>query len=103
MKNEIKVKRVEQIDVVIGKEITCDVCGKVIMKKNEKRIVFSIGDYWTLTTGHHDWGNDSCDSIEFFDLCSRECLTSKFDEYVKLGGSAYFKAGHNSCVEVKGD
>ena len=57
------------------KEITyCDVCNGVIDDNN---------GYWELTTGHHDWGNDSGDSIENFDICSETCLREKFDEYVR--------------------
>lgn len=42
----------------------CDICRKEI-------------------TGHYDWGNDSCASIENLDVCSVECLNTVFDNYRK--------------------
>ena len=65
-RKEITVKR----EILSG--IKCDVCGKDINK-----------GFWTLTTGHNDWGNDSCDSMINFDLCSKECVQKKLDEYFK--------------------
>ena len=59
--------------VLVGTTRYCDVCKKEIEKGK---------GYWKLTTGHHDWGNDSCESIEHFDVCSQMCLTSKFAEYL---------------------
>lgn len=52
--------------------IKCDVCEKDIN-----------GKYWKLETHHRDWGNDSCESYESFDLCSRECIDKKMDEYIE--------------------
>lgn len=54
------------------KALKCDVCGKEF-----------TGKYWDLTTQHSDWGNDSCESIKSFDLCSKECVQKKLDEYFK--------------------
>lgn len=67
---------------VCVKETThCDVCDGVIQDTKDA--------YWELTTGHNDWGNDSIDSIEHFDICSEACLREKFDEYVRESGSGY--------------
>ncbi len=52
--------------------VKCDVCGKNIK-----------GDFWNVITSHNDWGNDSCDSVERFDVCSRECIDKKIDEYMQ--------------------
>lgn len=69
-------------NVTVKKEVTigikCDVCGKDIH-----------GRYWTFMTGHRDWGYDSCESIEHFDLYSQECIQSKFDEYFKNCENSY--------------
>ena len=50
--------------------IKCDVCGEYI-----------VGDYWKLTTSHNDWGNDSVESCEFFQLCSHSCIRKKLKDY----------------------
>lgn len=63
--------------VLVGETVHCDVCKKEI--ETEK-------GYWEVTTGHHDWGNDSHESIEHFDVCSETCLTQKFAEYTKESG-----------------
>lgn len=84
IKKEYEIKTHTVTERVCVKETTyCDVCNGVI-GNNE--------DYWELTTGHHDWGNDSEESIEHFDICSETCLREKFDEYVRnsmerMGGS----------------
>ncbi len=62
------------------KALKCDVCGKEFK-----------GKYWNLTTQHSDWGNDSCDSISCFDLCSKECVQKKLDEY--------FEDCEDSCTQ----
>ena len=84
IKREYEVKTHTVTERVCVKETThCDICNGVI-DNNE--------DYWELTTGHHDWGNDSVESIEHFDICSEACLREKFDEYIRdsmerMGGS----------------
>ena len=80
------VKRLHQIvekEVVVAK--TCDICGKQIeptptppVGYGDKRIPF-----FEITTGHHDWGNDSCDSIRVLHACSPDCLMKFVDEYVR--------------------
>ena len=54
------------------------------------RVIDNDADYWELTTGHHDWGRDSIDSIENFDICSEACLREKFDEYVRESSSSWY-------------
>lgn len=60
----------------------------------EKEIV-PMGNYYKLTTGHNNWGNDSIDSIENKDICSDECLKQEFDNYINISthkyGTAYFE------------
>lgn len=57
----------------------CDIC-----KKTE-----ITGHHWSVHTFHSDWGNDSIDSHEYFDVCSIECLQQKLDEYVKESNNGY--------------
>lgn len=67
--------------VCVGETMTCDVCKKEILKGS---------GYWNVTTGHNDWGRDSIDSIEHFDICSEICLMSKFSDYLdESGGDDY--------------
>lgn len=49
----------------------CDRCGKVEEK----------AEGWaTLAHRHSEWGNDSCDSFERFDLCSPSCYLLQLRE-----------------------
>lgn len=101
MTRKIKENRVKKIEVVIGEQCFCDVCRKLIKKTSEKKVEYCIGDYWTLTTGHHDWGLESVDSIEVFDLCSRDCIQKKLNEYLKdCAGTDYFELSHENNREV---
>ena len=71
-KYEVK-ERVVTERVLIEEKMFCDICGKEIPKKSE---------YWRVSTHHSDWGNDSCESVEHFDVCSQICLMNKFAEYI---------------------
>ena len=73
-KYEVKTHTVTE-KVCVSTTMHCDVCDSVIDHEHES--------YWEVTTGHHDWGNDSCESIQYFDICSATCLRKKFDEYIK--------------------
>lgn len=84
---------------IIG--IKCDCCGKVIYpaQKKKESILFDIeAEYYSITTGHCDWGNDSCDSVETKQVCSVECAQKIVDEYFKRswGGvnSQYIEIEH---------
>ena len=60
----------------ITEQIICDVCRKVIADTEKPR-----AKYWRLMTCHGDWGNDSCESITYFDLCSAYCIEKKLEDY----------------------
>lgn len=90
MDRKITVQRMVKKDVTVGLERTCDVCGKIILKENEDKITYCIGKHWGLTIGHYDWGNDSRDSVESYDICSAECLEKELQKYVQREGTAYF-------------
>ena len=70
-KIKYEIKLVEK-RVPVAKEIICDVCKSKIIRS-----------YWHLCTQHSDWGRDSIDSLESFDLCSHECMNKKFWEYLE--------------------
>lgn len=51
--------------------VKCDICGKEITEK-----------FWRLTKHHYDWGNDSIESYEKYDICSRKCINRALDDYI---------------------
>ena len=72
----------------IGEECYCDRCDKLIYTdkyENKPKIglLYIQQPYFSVTTGHHDWGNDSCDSVDVRDICSEECLKAEFDDYLE--------------------
>ena len=71
-----KINLIVKTTKPITEKVICDVCGKTIADRNNRD-----AEYWTLTTGHNDWGNDSCDSYEDFDLCSKDCVKEKLNKY----------------------
>lgn len=79
--------------IVIGKE--CDICGKPI-EPVTKGVPFAKknGLYFTIRTGHRDWGNDSIDSIERRDACSAECVDRAMHEY-------YADSSRTSYIEIE--
>ena len=74
----VEEERKHEVVNRINTKIICDVCKKTIAEIGGKGRHF-----YELTTGHHEWGNDSVDSIEQFEICSDECLRVKFEEYLK--------------------
>lgn len=68
--------------------IKCDKCGKEI---SPYQFAGDESKYYRVMTGHHEWGNDSCESIEYKDICP-ECIAKFVDEYLKNGrDSAYIE------------
>lgn len=65
--------------------IKCDVCGKIIeppsIEDRYKRMEKSH-TYYAVTTGHHDWGNDSVESIQEHDICP-DCIEKFVADYLK--------------------
>lgn len=62
----------------------CDKCHKKILPRQE---------FVYVKTHHNDWGNDSVDSFEYYDLC-HECAKEFVNDYVsKLSGT--------ECIEIE--
>lgn len=94
-KYEIKEHKVVE-KTLVSERRYCDICSKEI-----------TGPFWHVTTGHNDWGNDSCESIESFDVCSVECLGKVFDNYCKesnvICNTEYIEIEHERSAGVKGE
>ena len=71
---KIYTKKEVFIQEDVLEKIKCDICRKEI--KDEY--------YYEVTTSHNDWGNDSWESLHISDICSNECLSKMFDEYLKF-------------------
>lgn len=64
--------------------VKCDVCGRVIDSPTKENRYHRMDDdhkYYSVTTGHNDWGNDSCESIEHYDVCP-DCINKFVAEYL---------------------
>jgi len=68
---------IEKVTETVTKEMNkvthlkCDICGKIF-----------TGPYWIASVHHNDWGNDSIDSYEGYDLCSENCVGIVFQKYM---------------------
>ena len=57
-------------------EIICDVCGRIHKGMD-------LPNKWhNISMHHNEWGNDSVDSYEVFDVCSPECYAIQFKDCV---------------------
>lgn len=71
--SEIKEKKQVFTEVTIG--YVCDVCGVEVKG-------FRPNDWLWFNHHHGDWGNDSSESFEYFDVCSVECFTAQLNESI---------------------
>jgi len=79
-------KTVEMVEEVVGKK--CDYCGRTVDGHN----------YFSVTTSHHDWGNDNIDSYEYMDACCPACALEFTEEYVK---GAYNKPHNTKKITIE--
>lgn len=67
-------------------ELCCDKCKKIIKRKiscefkNIRKISNDRVEWYDVTTGHHDWGNDSIDSIQDSNICT-DCIDDILAEF----------------------
>lgn len=69
--------KIETIEKRKAEYIRCDSCNKKIRKQ-----------YYEVTTGHHDWGRDSIDSVEHNEICE-SCINKFVAEYLKENKECY--------------
>lgn len=55
--------------------VKCDICDGIVKHNSESN------RYFDVMTGHRDWGNDSCESIEHQDICPK-CIAGFVSEYL---------------------
>lgn len=78
MSREMKWKKeMREVTVCEEGELTCDACEKVI------DITKQNGTFYSVCSGHHEWGNDSVDSVECLDACCDECLITLVNKWLK--------------------
>ena len=113
MIEEITEKRMVEQEVSISEICKCDVCKKKIYEKRLSEPGFSTYgnrvEWFDITTGHCDWGNDSVDSIKEWHACSPECVNSFMKDYYdhsygKCGcNTHYINIEHRYGSTIKGD
>lgn len=86
MNKEIKKTVTYTDEITLYSKRVCDKCGKVLEYRYNHKELVNISkehmkvEYYEVTTGHHDWGNDSIDSVEYHDYCPT-CVLQAIDEY----------------------
>lgn len=66
--------------------IKCDICDKVIPASrwnNQKE-----SKYFEVCTHHNQWGNDSIDSFNDYDICP-DCIDKFVTDYIAKAGDTY--------------
>lgn len=107
MNKEIK-KRVTYTDeITLYSKRVCDKCGKILEYcYNHEELVNTSKErmkveYYEVTTGHHDWDNDSIDSVEHHDYCPTCVLQAIYEYYEKTNGKIntnYIEINHESYL-----
>lgn len=82
MIKKITRKVMKEIEETVSSVGICDICGKEFNYEpwhfGEK-----MASYYHIRTGHYDWGNDSCESVESRDACCDECLSRFTQKWLK--------------------
>lgn len=63
--SKIEKRETRIINEIIGYK--CDVCGKESKGINDQT-------FYNFMARHYAWGNDSIESVEYYDVCSVECF-----------------------------
>lgn len=86
MINEVFEEKPTIQKVKIGETLICDRCKSVIYKHTPTDKPYgdnrTFVDWFSVRTGHYDWGSDSCDSVEHKDICP-DCFSAVCADYLK--------------------
>ena len=109
---DYKIMTIESKEVY-REYLYCDECGRRIraipgshvMEKSNHEFRFRNVQYYRVTVGHNDWGNDSIDSIRTEHICP-DCLQRVFSKYMDrsngISNTEYIEIEHvieNDLVE----
>lgn len=74
-----EIKQLKEIE----NGIICDICKKTIREENDYKSEFrtKMSHFYEVSTHHNDWGNDSIESYQYYDICSEECLFKFLKKY----------------------
>ena len=104
VETNVEKKAVYQ-DVILSEECRCDRCGRHLWyhtKDGHKKPGLGTAEYYNVVTGHNDWGRDSVDSVETYDVCVG-CAKKMFEEYIEDSfnktNSLYFECHHERTWE----
>lgn len=76
--------------------VECDVCKRLIVPT---KYAENSSQYFEIITGHNDWGNDSCDSREYFDVCPN-CIGDFVAKYAReSSGTNYLEMSNEYVIE----
>lgn len=84
------VKKTIEVDVCVDGELICDSCGKKLDVTDSK------GTFYSVDSGHYEWGNDSIDSFNDEDACCVECMVNLVKKRAE-----YWKDYHTAFIDVK--
>ena len=90
LSNEVVEEVYKKKRKIVG--IRCDKCDVVIPVYDYREPDKSM--YYRVMTGHHDWGSESCESIEHFDICPK-CINEFATGY--LNNNKY----DNAYIEIE--
>lgn len=107
MNKEIKKTVTYTDEITLYTKRVCDKCGKLLEYRYNPLVKGLVNiskehmkvEYYEVTTGHHDWGNDSIDSVEHHDYCPT-CVLQAMDEYYERtngkNNTQYLEINHES-------
>ncbi len=87
-----KVKKVTEEKEVIT-SVRCDNCGKIATKE------YTPDSWYRFSSFHREWGNDSIDSYEYYDVCSPECYIEKF--IIEVAEMEHIQSGKVADMEIQ--
>lgn len=75
------VKKIVYEHTDIISSVVCDSCGREIIPSDGWEYDEKNSQFVSVHTWHNDWGNDSCDSHQYIELC-HECAGKYVEKYV---------------------